>query len=270
MEQSTHTTIDSSQWQVPSYDTHEYSTKQKDYCVVIPIINEGERIKMQLQKILDAGIQNHADIIIADGGSSDGSTAEEIMRFLGVRTLLVKTGPGKLSAQLRMAYSYALLQGYEGIITVDGNGKDGVEAIPSFIEELKKGGDFIQGSRFVPGGKAINTPFARWAGIRFVHAPVLSLAAHFWYTDTTNGFRGYSKKMLLDPRVEPFRDIFSTYELLAYLSVRAPRLGLVTKEIPVTRAYPDSGKIPTKINHLGHIDLLVIIWKCLLGSYNPR
>lgn len=262
--------MNTSHWEIPTFETTEFEQKKRDYCIVIPIINEGERIQNQLKRILEADIQSHADVIIADGGSTDGSTAEEILRPLGVRTLLVKTGSGKLSAQLRMAYSYALQQGYEGIVTVDGNGKDGVEAIPQFIEELKNGGDFIQGSRFIPGGKAINTPFIRWAAIRFVHAPILSLAARFWYTDTTNGFRGYSKKLLLDERVAPFRNIFSTYELLAYLSVRAPRLGMITKEIPVTRAYPDSGKIPTKINHLGHLDLLQILWKCLIGGYNPK
>lgn len=263
--------LDDSQWQLPSFETHELKPKSTKYCVVIPIINEGERIKAQLQSMLDAHIPEHADILIADGGSTDGSTNTDTLKSLGVRTLLVKTGPGKLSAQLRMGYAYALRQGYEGIITIDGNGKDGPKAIPNFMKELEAGTDFVQGSRFVPGGVAINTPFIRWAAIRFVHAPALSLGAMHWFTDTTNGFRGYSRRFLLDPRVQPFRDIFSTYELLAYLTVRAPRLGFSIKEIPVTRAYPASGKVPTKINHIsGHYDLLQIIFKAIVGAYNPK
>ena len=47
-----------------------------------------------------------------------------------LRALLIKRGPGKLSAQMRMAMSFALDEGYEGIIVVDGNGKDDVAAIP--------------------------------------------------------------------------------------------------------------------------------------------
>ena len=33
--------------------------------------------------------------------------------------------------------------------------------IPKFIEKLEQGYDFVQGSRFIKGGKAINTPFIR-------------------------------------------------------------------------------------------------------------
>lgn len=262
------TPLNDSAWQLPSFTTHEFFPRRTKYCVCIPVINEGERIKKQLDAMREIAAQ--ADIIICDGKSTDGSMDTGKLAPTGIRTLLTKTGPGKLSAQLRMGYAYALRQGYEGIITVDGNGKDGVEAIPSFIHELDAGGDFIQGSRFVPGGVAINTPAIRWWAIKLVHAPALSLGAHFWFTDTTNGFRGYSRRFLLDPRVQPFRDIFSTYELLAYLTVRAPRLKFNTKEIPVTRQYPASGKVPTKINHFsGHVDLLKIIFKAASGQYNP-
>ncbi|UUZ47154.1 hypothetical protein LP420_27115 [Massilia sp. B-10] len=47
----------------------------------------------------------------------------------------------------------------------------------------------------------------------------------FRWTDTTQGFRAYSRKMLSDPRVAPFREVFASYELLAYLSLRVPQLG---------------------------------------------
>ena len=72
-----------------------------------------------------------------------------------MRALLTKTGPGKLSAQLRMGYAYALDQGYEGVVTIDGNGKDSVEAIPLFVEALDEGIDYAQASRFVTGGRAV-------------------------------------------------------------------------------------------------------------------
>ena len=216
-------------------------------------------------------LTDQVDIILCDGGSTDGSMNRKYLATTGVRTLLTKTSPGKLSAQLRMGYAYALQQGYEGIITIDGNGKDGVDAIPDFVRELDSGWDFIQGSRFVSGGKAINTPKIRWFAVRFIHAPLLSLGAHHWFTDTTNGFRGYSRKLLLDERVQPFRDVFNTYELLAYLTIRAPRLTYKTKEIGVTRVYPAKGKVPTKISHFhGNIGLIKIIFKTLVGGYNPK
>ncbi|UUZ73811.1 hypothetical protein LP415_12845 [Polaromonas sp. P1(28)-8] len=93
-----------------------------------------------------------ADIIIVDGGSTDGSLEMESLQKNNVRGLLVKTGAGKLSAQLRCVYAFALDQGYEGIISIDGNDKDDPKAIPRFIEALKQGMDFVQASRFISGG----------------------------------------------------------------------------------------------------------------------
>ncbi|MEZ5392932.1 MAG: hypothetical protein R2724_08660 [Bryobacterales bacterium] len=102
-----------------------------------------------------------ADIIIADGDSSDGSTEEGFLRSCGVRTLLVTRERG-LGTALRMGFDYALAQGYEGVVTVDGNGKDGVGAIPEFLRLLDQGYDFIQGSRFVRG---VRTRTRRSAGV---------------------------------------------------------------------------------------------------------
>jgi glycosyltransferase involved in cell wall biosynthesis len=257
-------------WQIPTFELREFKSRSTRYAVCIPVINEGERILSQLAEMQQIGIPEQADILLCDGGSKDGSTEPERLRGLGLRTLLIKTGAGKLSAQLRMGYAYALQEGYEGIITIDGNGKDGVDAIPRFVEALDRGVDLVQGSRFVPGGKAINTPLSRLLAIRLIHAPLISLGARFWYTDTTNGFRGYSRRFLLDPCVQPFRDVFTTYELLAYCSVRAPQLGFKTQEIPVVRRYPDSGAIPTKIHGWqANANLMRIVLNAALGRYNP-
>lgn len=261
--------LDDTAWEIPTFLLYELQPKRTDYCVCIPIINEGDRISTQLVEMRACGIDRQADILICDGGSTDGSTDLSLLRASGVRALLVKTGPGKLSAQLRMGYAYALRQGYLGIVTIDGNGKDGVDAIPRFLHELDAGFDLIQGSRFIMGGEAVRTPWLRWCAIRLLHAPLLSLAARFWYTDTTNGFRGYSRRYLLDPRVQPFRNLFNTYELLAYLSVRAPQLGMATKEIPARRAYPAGGELPTKITRGSYAALLRIVWKTITGSYEP-
>jgi hypothetical protein len=169
-----------------------------------------------------------------------------------------------------MAFAYALIKGYEGIIALDGNHKDDTSAVPLFISSLDSGFDHIQGSRFISGGKAINTPLLRWLAVHLIHAPIISLAAGYHYTDTTNGFRAYSRKLLLDPKVAPFRDVFVTYELHYYLAVRAARLGYKVLEVPVTRVYPRTLKIPTKISPFrGNLLILKILINVLLGKYNP-
>ena len=61
-----------------------------------------------------------------------------------------------------------------------------------------------------------------------------------------------------------------TYELLAYLSVRASQIGMKVCEIPVTREYPKNGKTPTKISFIkGNSELMNILLKNAMGEYNP-
>lgn len=256
------------EWRVPHFEVAEYAPKRSLYCVVVPVINEGGRVLNQLAAMgaADLGI----DIIVADGGSTDDSVEDSRLALRGVRAKLVKTGPGQLSAQLRMAFAWAIARGYTGIITVDGNGKDGWEAIPLFVAKLKAGYDFVQGSRYLPGGKAINTPLDRHLAVRWLHAPLVSWAAGFRYTDTTNGFRAFSARLLRDPWVAPFRDVFTAYELHYYLAVQAPQLDYKVCEVPVTRSYPPKGKTPTKIGGLGgRFRILGQLLGVLMGHYRP-
>ena len=256
---------------VPTFESVEYASKTKDYVVLIPIINEGERILSELTRAKESKISDFADIVICDGGSTDGSTAESNLRNLNVNSLLVKRDIGKQGAQLRMGFWWSLERGYKGIITIDGNNKDSIEDVPRFIEKLQEGYDFVQGSRFIKGGKAINTPLLRFLSVKCIHAPIISMTAHQKFTDTTNAFRAYSRRYLMDDKVQPFRDIFMTYELLAYLSVRATQIGMKACEIPVTRAYPKKGKTPTKISFFkGNSRLMKILIRNARDMYKPK
>jgi glycosyltransferase involved in cell wall biosynthesis len=255
-------------WEVPGYEEHAFAPKGSKYAVCVFVINEGERIASQLAKMKP--LAGEFDLIVADGGSTDGSVDLARLVPAGVNTLLVKRGPGKLSAQMRMALAYCLKRGYEGVIVIDGNDKDDPAAVPSFARALDDGFDHVQGSRFVPGGRAVRTPLSRLLGVRLLHAPLISLAARTRYTDTTNGFRAYSRRLLLDPRVAPFREVFSRYELHYYLAVRAARLGYRVCELPVTRAYPPHGKVPTKISKFrGNLLVLQTLFRACLHQYDP-
>lgn len=256
-------------WEVPTFTVTVHGIREHDHALVIPVINEGDRIRDQLLRIREAKLP--VDVIVADGGSTDGSLDPAFISTAGVRAVLTKTGPGKLSAQLRMAYAWCLREGYTGIVTIDGNGKDGVEAVADMVGKLEEGYDYVQGSRYLPGGVAENTPLERTIANRGIHAPVLSLAGRHWFTDTTNGFRGYSARYLLDPRVQPFRDVFQRYELLFYLTVRAGQIGMKVAQVPVQRRYPANAATPTKINGLGgKFDVLKQTFAAASGRFSPK
>ncbi len=256
---------------VPKFRCDEFKEKSRDYVVLIPIINEGDKIRKELERAKQNNISAYVDIVICDGGSNDGCTEVDTLKELDVNTLLVKMDAGKQGAQLRMGIWWALERGYKGVLTIDGNNKDSIEDIPQFIEKLNEGYAYVQGSRFVKGGHAINTPIVRLLALILIHAPIISLTAHQRFTDSTSAFRAYSRNYLTDDRVQPLRDIFMSYELLAYLSVRATQLGMKACEVPVTRAYPAKGKTPTKISFFkGNIELMKILIKNAMGEYIPR
>ena len=253
---------------VPAHERHIFTPRRHRYCIAVFVINEGERVRRQLRAM--ALLADRIDVVVADGGSTDGSLALDTLGEFKLRALLVKRGPGRLSAQMRMAFAFAIDERYDGVVVIDGNGKDDVSAVPRFIELLDEGYDHVQGSRYIPGGRGINTPVTRTLGVRLLHAPLISLAARQRYTDTTNGFRAYSCRLLTDPRVQPLRDVFAGYELHYYLAIRAARLGFRVIETPVTRTYPAGEKAPTKISPLrGNVMVLRALMATVLGRLDP-
>ena len=94
-----------SNWQVPDFNATFWLGKEHAYCVVIPVVNEGIRIANLLERMSALHIDKLSDIIIVDGGSTDGSLESLALQKTGVRGLLLKNGPGKLGAQLRCAYT---------------------------------------------------------------------------------------------------------------------------------------------------------------------
>src|SRR4051812_33491026 len=253
---------------VPTHERFYYGPKAHRYAVAVFCINENGRIQDQLEKM--APLADRVDIIVADGGSEDDSLPPNDMDRYRLRALLIKRDDGRLSAQMRMAIGFAIEEGYDGLIVVDGNGKDDISAIPRFIELLEQGYDHIQGSRYIKGGKGINTPAIRHYGVKFIHAPLISFAARHRYTDTTNGFRAYSRKLLTDPRVSPLRDVFQNYELHYYLAIRAAQLGFRVTETPVTRAYPRGERAPTKIRGIrGNVGILRTLVDAARGAFDP-
>lgn len=256
-------------WQVPAFDVTAWAPRRHATILIVPVLNEGPHIARLLGRMAHAALSELLDIAIVDGGSTDGSLPAPLLRRSGVRALIVKRGAGRLSAQLRCAYAWALSQGYEGIVTIDGNDKDDPAAVPAFVAALREGVDFIQASRFLAGSHEEHTPPLRRLAVRAVHAPLLACASGFPWTDTTQGFRAYSRRLLTDPRVAPFRDIFGDYELLAYLSYRAPRLGFRCREIATRRCYPKHGK-RTKIHAVrGHLALLSTLVRACSGYFDP-
>ena len=258
------------EWEVPDFSLELWKPKRHKYCLIIPVLNEGHKFQNLINRIYKNSIHKLLDIYILDGGSSDGSVDKNFLRNKSISGIMIKKGPGKLSAQLRIGYAFAITRKYLGVITIDGNNRDDPKTIPIFISYLEEGFDFLQASRFLSGGGHKNTPLIRYLAIRLIHSKLLSVSSGFNWTDTTQGYRGYSINLLKSDKIKIFRNIFTSYELLAYLTYAGPKNGFKCKEIATNRNY-SKGKISSKIKGLkGYINVLAILIKTCLGFYVPK
>lgn len=252
--------------ELPAAEVCEFFPKRSRYCFAPIVYNEGERFVRQMAAM--APRAHLADIVVVEKRSTDGSTEPGRLAAQGARALVTTDAAGGASA-VRLAVAYAIDQGYDGLVLVDGHGKDGVEALPEYLRLLDEGVDFVQGSRFMAGGRHEHTPLMRLLGIRFLTAPLFLARTGVRYTDPTNGFRGYSRRLLTDPSVEPLRSCFVNFNLQFYLSYKAAQKGFKVVEIPVSRVYPP-GEVPTKVKGLSRNFL--VLWEMVstvFGRYDP-
>ena len=229
--------------------------------------NEGLEFEKQINRM--AQLQNSdVDIIVVDGGSTDGSVKIDHLKAIGVNTLLISHAKAGFSRDLQIGLIYAMRNGYSGVITVDGNGKDSCERINQFIHALDLGFDYIQGSRFIVGGEHLNTPILRLIGIKLLAAPITHFFSKHKITDPTNGFRGYSRNLLTSKYLSLGTNIYNGYNLVSFIPVVAGKEELLIKEIPVSRNYPSSGIVPTKIiSYKQWIQIFLDLFRAGFGKF---
>lgn len=251
--------------QLPKYSSEYFFDKKNKYALLIPTLNEGERIQSQLKKIKALSLDNTVDIFILDSNSTDKSLEFDFLKECSVRAKIT-IFEGKQGSAFRAGINEVLNQNYDGIITVDGNNKDSMGSIFEFVKKLDEGYDFVQGSRFMKGARHENTPFIRLLAMKLLLIPLVSNLANYRYTEVASAFRAYSKNLLTEADV--LRDCFVSYEFLWYMSVFAPKNHYKVTEIPTERCYPKTGKIPTKISTKGCFEIILQLLYLAMGKYN--
>ena len=138
---------------------------------------------------------------------------------------------------IRLGIQYALENAFDIIIVMAGNDKDDPREIPRFLDAITHYNcDYIQGSRFAPGGNPVRTPMLRGIFIRLY--PLLwSILTKVPCTDVTNGFRAYKSEIFRDKRINIWQDWLDSYELEYYLHYKVLTLGYKTGEVAVSKIY---------------------------------
>jgi dolichol-phosphate mannosyltransferase len=155
--------------------------------------------------------------------------------------LIINDGRMGVGFGIRQGLKYCQACGYKFVVLMAANGKDNPSEIPRFTRALAEGYDYVQGSRFVRGGKAECTPFLR-AVFNRIWPLVWSLLIGKRVTEVTNGFRAYDTRILLDKRIRLDQGWLDHYGLEYYLHFKALSYGYRYCEVPVSKTYPRSRK----------------------------
>jgi dolichol-phosphate mannosyltransferase len=178
-------------------------------------------------------------VIVVDDASRDRSPI--IAEGLGFRVIRRTENRG-VGAAIRTGIQYARNTGeYEFVVIMSSNGKMRPNELPRVVAPiLSDEADYVQGSRFVAEGRALQLSAFRGLAI-----PLYSLLAsgvlRRRFTDITCGFRAYRLSLFNDPRVRLDQDWLDQYETELYIHYYACRLGLRIVEVPVTIDYSHLG-----------------------------
>lgn len=200
--------------------------------VVMVFFNEGELTRKALKKFPQ---KRDYDVLVVNDGSTD-RTSEYIQEFnFKVITHSQNKGVG---AAIKSGIRHGLENNYQIVVVIAGNNKDDPADVPRLLAPLtKEDFDYVQGSRFMRGGRWDNLPLFRFIMVKIL-ALLFTLLTGVKCTDASNGFRAYKLNIFRDPRINIWQDWLDRYELETYLHFKFLRYGYKFKEVPVSKIYP--------------------------------
>lgn len=200
--------------------------------VVIPALNEAGKIGRVLDRFPRDG---RFEAIVVDDGSSDGTGDEA--RSHGADLVIRHEVRGGVGAAIRDGWAAGIERNrpYLALLSGDDQHEPG-ELVQALETLLREHADYVQGSRWMPGGRIVGMVTSRQMGTR-IYSLVFSILALRRVTDATNGFRILRSEILADPKVNIDQSWLMSYELEPYVLYKTIRRGYRVLEVPVTVRY---------------------------------
>lgn len=209
---------------------------------LIPVLDEENKIGLVLERVPTEIVDL---TLVVDDGSTDSSP--QVARSKGAVVIELGETIG-VGAAIRTGFEYAVGEGFDVVVVMAGNNKDSPEEIPLLLDEMiDRPADLVQGSRWLGvAGDFGEMPAYRKVATR-LHPMLFNLISPRKLTDTTNGFRAVSTRLLSDPKLDLDQRWLDEYELEVYLLYKAAQLGYTLSEVGVTKRYPPKSLGQTKM-----------------------
>ncbi len=215
----------------------------KNVWVIVPAFNEGPRIIGVIK-----GIRKHSkNIVVVDDGSKDNTyriISKENVHYI---RNIINIGKG---AALKTGCDYAINNGAEIIIALDGDGQHDPAEIPNFLHEIEKGKKIVFGYREGRKSMPLILRYGNW----FINK-VTRLLYGVKLKDTQSGYRAFTASAYNKIRWKS-ADYSMESEMIANLGKHKMKYG----EIPIKMIYYDTYK-GTTIKDGVKIVINMIIWR---------
>lgn len=191
-------------------------------CVLIPSYNEAKTIGHLVRELKNKGL----DILVVDDGSKDDTG--RIARKEGAVVITYNENMGKGLA-LREGFRFVLNNGYDAVLTMDGDGQHSPEAVPYFLEQLTRtNSQIVVGNRMM---EAKGMPPVRWLTNKLMSLCISSICGQK-IPDTQCGYRLIKREVL-----EKIKLYTSKYEIESEILIEASQFKFIIDSIPIRTIY---------------------------------
>lgn len=158
--------------------------------IVIPAYNEAENIIRLIINIRETC--SFADYLVINDCSKDDT--EELLQKIDANYMSNPVNLG-IGGTVQAGYVYALKNGYDVAVQVDGDGQHDISYLKSMIEPIESGeADIVIGSRFLEK-QGFQSSTGRRLGISFL-SWLIKICTGIKVKDVTSGFRAVNRKFI--------------------------------------------------------------------------
>ena len=191
-------------------------------CILIPVYNEKETIG----GVVDLLIKKKQDVVVVDDGSTDNSG--KIAEDKGAEVLRNDKKQGK-GYSLRRGFDHVVAKGYDGVITMDGDGQHEVNDISKFIDGANNDSKCVISGNRMEDYRGM--PFLRYLTNRFM-SKLISLVCKQAISDTQCGFRYISCDILKNLCLSS-----KDFEIETEILIKSSKKGYKILSVPIKTIY---------------------------------